>query len=285
MVLQQINHRNIVKLFGCCLETEVPMLVYEFIPNGMLSHYLHCQNEEFPMTWDMRLRIAVEVADALSYLHSAASNPIYHCDIKSANILLDEKYRAKIADFGIARSIDLDQTHLTTPNVQGTFGYLDPEYFRTSQFTDKSDVYSFGVVLAELLTGQKPISSTRSEHERSLENYFLVALEEDRLFDIVDIRVLKEGPEEAIVAIAKLAQRCLNMSGRKRSTMREVVTELQRIRSQEVSTNQHEDEEVEVKHYNDITGSGEATSISTMSYLDSGTQSLSIDIEPLLSTR
>ncbi|KAA8542204.1 hypothetical protein F0562_023356 [Nyssa sinensis] len=228
VILSQINHRNVVKLHGCCLETQVPLLVYEFVPNGTLYQYIHDQNEEFPLSWNMRVRIAAEIAGALSYLHSAASIPIFHRDIKSTNILLDDKYRAKVSDFGTSRSIAIDQTHLTT-RVQGTFGYLDPEYFQSSQFTEKSDVYSFGVVLVELLTGQKPISSTGSE-ERGLATYFIMTMKENHLFDILDARVLKEGGKEEIMGAASLAKRCLNLNGRKRPTMKEVAMELEGIR-------------------------------------------------------
>ncbi|XP_022722175.1 wall-associated receptor kinase-like 10 [Durio zibethinus] len=232
ILLSQINHRNVVRLLGCCLETKVPLLVYEFIPNGTLSQLIHEQNEEFPLTWEMRLRIAIEIANALSYLHSAASVPIYHRDIKSSNILLDDKYRAKVSDFGISRSIALEQTHLTT-QVQGTFGYLDPEYFRSSQFTEKSDVYSFGVVLVELLTGQKPISSIQSEEVRSLVNFFLLTMKENSLFDILDPMVRNNGAEEEIIAVAKLAKRSLNLNGKRRPTMKQVAMELERIRASE----------------------------------------------------
>ncbi|XP_031124555.1 wall-associated receptor kinase-like 1 [Ipomoea triloba] len=233
VILSQINHRNVVKLLGCCLETEVPILVYEFIPNGTLLSLIHnnYDNELIPLSWDIRIRIASEVASALAYLHSATSIPIYHRDIKSTNILLDEKFRAKVSDFGTSRSISIDQTHLTTI-VKGTFGYLDPEYFQSSQFTDKSDVYSFGVVLAELLTGQKPISfEVDDDEERSLVTRFLLCMEEKSLWEILDVKVSEQGEKEDVMAVAWLAQRCLNYNGKKRPTMKEVAAELDAIRA------------------------------------------------------
>ncbi|XP_004306243.1 PREDICTED: putative wall-associated receptor kinase-like 13-like [Fragaria vesca subsp. vesca] len=248
VILSQINHRNIVQLLGCCLETEVPLLVYEFIPNGNLSQYIHEQSEEFPLTWEIRLRIATEIAGALAYLHTSTLFPIFHRDIKSTNILLDDKYRAKIADFGTSRLVAIDQTHLTT-RVHGTFGYLDPEYYQTSQFTEKSDVYSFGVVLVELLTGKKPVTrSDEDEMYKSLASYFIVSMQEDSLFDILDARVVNEGSKDGILRVANLARRCLGLNGRKRPTMREVTTELEVIQLSEKPTGAQENcESLEVE--------------------------------------
>jgi serine/threonine protein kinase len=225
VILSQINHRNVVKLIDCCLETKVPLLVYEYVHNRTLFQYVHHQTEEFPLTWNMRLWIATEVARALFYLHSTASLPIYHRDIKFTNILLDDKYRAKVADFGTSRSVTIDQTHLTTL-VHGTFGYLDPEYFQSSQFIENSDVYSFGVVFAKLLTGKKAISSTSIQESKSLAIYFIESMEENNLFDILDSRVLKEGKKEDIIAVANLTKRCLYLNGKKRPRMKEVAMEL-----------------------------------------------------------
>ncbi|CAN1827777.1 Wall-associated receptor kinase-like 1 [Linum perenne] len=231
VILSQINHRHIVKLLGCCLETELPLLVYEFILNGTLSSHIH-DSTNCSLCWDDRFRIAGEVAGAVAYMHSAASFPIYHRDIKSSNILLDAKLSAKVADFGTSKSVPDDKTHLTTL-VQGTFGYLDPEYFHTSQFTDKSDVYSFGVVLVELLTGQKPISFTRGEEERSLVAHFISATKEEEhgLVRILDPVVSREAREADLVSIAELAVRCLRLNGKKRPTMREVAMELDGLRN------------------------------------------------------
>ncbi|KAG6787828.1 hypothetical protein POTOM_003873 [Populus tomentosa] len=153
----------------------------------------------------------------------------YKCELDKAKItFLNEKFRAKVSDFGTSRSIAIDQTHLTT-HVQGTFGYFDPEYFQSSKFTGKSDVYSFGVVLAELLSGQKPISYERSEERGSLATHFILLMEENKIFDILDERIMGQDRDEEVIAVANLARRCLNLNGRKRPTMREVAIELEQI--------------------------------------------------------
>ncbi|XP_047983638.1 wall-associated receptor kinase 2-like [Salvia hispanica] len=226
IILTQVNHRNVVKLLGCCLEADVPLLVYEYVSNNTLFHHIHNSGGMPWFSWDNRLRIAAEAAGALSYLHSAAGMPVIHRDVKSPNILLDEYYTAKIADFGASRLVPIDQTMVTTL-VQGTLGYLDPEYFHTGQLTEKSDVYSFGVVLAELMTARKPLSNTKNDQEKSLATFFVMALKEDRLFQILDPRVLKEGSIKQIQDVAKLVKRCVKMNSEDRPTMKEVAMELE----------------------------------------------------------
>ncbi|XP_076883769.1 wall-associated receptor kinase-like 2 [Bidens hawaiensis] len=234
VVLSQVNHKNVVKLLGCCLETEVPVLVSEFIPNGTLYDHIH-ERQEFPFSLSMRLQIASEVAQALAYLHSATSIPIYHRDIKTTNILLDDKFRAKISDFGTSRFVSMDQTHLTTL-VKGTFGYLDPEYFQSCKFTEKSDVYSFGVVIVELLTGEKPIFQTRLSEKVSLVAHFMLAMEKEQFLSIFDAMVINEGTKDELLALSNLAMRCLNSIGMNRPTMKEVATYLEIIQASHISS-------------------------------------------------
>ncbi|XP_026431289.1 wall-associated receptor kinase 2-like [Papaver somniferum] len=236
-VLSQINHKNVVQLLGCCLESEVPLLVYEFVTNGTLHQHLHegpeNQTGSATLSWENRLRIALEVAGSLAYLHAEASIPIIHRDIKSSNVLLDEDYKAKVADFGASRLNPTDQAQLSTV-VQGTFGYLDPEYMLSNQLTVKSDVYSFGVLLVELLTSKAVFSPDRAEEERNLANYFLSSMKTNRLFVILDgnlarydnERVSSVDVHQQIQQMAELAQKCLRMKGENRPTMKEVAMAL-----------------------------------------------------------
>ncbi|KAL6201517.1 hypothetical protein ACLB2K_025231 [Fragaria x ananassa] len=231
IIVSQINHRNVVRLLGCCLETEVPLLVYEFISRGTLSEHIHKEVKGASLSLGLRLKIAAETAEALAYLHSSTSMPIIHRDVKATNILLDESYTAKVSDFGASRLVPLDQNQLSTL-VQGTLGYLDPEYLLTNQLTEKSDVYSFGVVLVELLTSKVALSFDRCEEERSLASFFVRSIQEDRLKEIIDDDIVNDGNvDETLKNMADLAKRCLRIKGEERPTMKEVATELDGMRT------------------------------------------------------
>uniref|UniRef100_A0A0D3GDA9 Protein kinase domain-containing protein n=1 Tax=Oryza barthii TaxID=65489 RepID=A0A0D3GDA9_9ORYZ len=245
LILSQINHKNIVKLLGCCLEVEVPMLVYEFIPNGTLFHFIHGGNDCRNIPFSTRVRIAHESAQALDYLHSSASPPIIHSDVKTSNILLDENYTAKISDFGASILVPTDEAQFVTL-VQGTCGYLDPEYMQTCQLTDKSDVYSFGVVLLELLTGKMAFNLEGPENERSLSLSFLCAMKEGRLMDIIDHHIQTDENAGVLEEVADLASQCLEMIGDNRPSMRDVADKLGRLRKvMQHPWAQHDPEEME----------------------------------------
>nr|CAB3466517.1 unnamed protein product [Digitaria exilis] len=196
IILSQINHRNIVRLLGCCLEVDVPMLVYEFIPNGTLFEFLHGNDHRSPIPLDLRMKIATQSAEALAYIHSSTSRTILHGDVKSLNILLDNEHNAKVSDFGASTLKSMDKNDFIM-FIQGTLGYLDPETFVSHELTEKSDVYSFGI---------------------------------NKLRDMLDSEIIDEGIMVVLEKIAELAMHCLNPRGDERPTMKEVAERLQMLR-------------------------------------------------------
>ncbi|XP_057836812.1 wall-associated receptor kinase-like 6 [Cryptomeria japonica] len=225
IILSQIDHRNVIKLLGCCLETRIPLLVYEYVSNGTLSDHIHGKDGMECLTWNTRLQITIDTAEALAYLHSSTSVPIVHRDIKSANILLDSTCSPKLSDFGLSCLMPTDNTHLTT-EVKGTFGYLDPHYFVTVQLTHKSDVYSFGVVMVELLTSMKPLSINRAKEQRNLTALFLSKKGQGLLHEIFDTRLVGMDHIESMTSVANLAEACLDVDVQRRPSMKDVVQEL-----------------------------------------------------------
>ncbi|XP_016648592.1 PREDICTED: wall-associated receptor kinase 2-like [Prunus mume] len=224
-VLYQINHNNVVRFVGCCLETKPPILVYKFIRNGSLHTRIHGKEGEKPpppLPLATRLNIAAETAGALAYLHHDGSNKIIHGDVKTANILLDENLTPKLSDFGASRLLVPEDENQKSTLVHDSDGYVDPEYLDSKSkkpLTEKSDVYSFGVVLAELLTGRKA--------EENLAKDFVDSVEKDTLGQILDGKIVEEHLDEEVRKAADLAKRCLKSSGEERPFMRQVAPELQ----------------------------------------------------------
>lgn len=230
-ILSQVNHKNLVRLLGYCVEAEQPLMIYDYISNGTLFDHLQGKCSTF-LTWETRLRIALQTAEALAYLHSAAYTPIYHRDVKSTNILLDDEFNAKVSDFGLSRLALPGLSHVSTC-AQGTLGYLDPEYFRNYQLTDKSDVYSFGVVLLELLTSNKAIDFSREADDVNLAIYVSQRAANGAIIEVMDQRLIGEEPSENILASAKvfleLAFACLREKKIARPSMNDVVHQLEGI--------------------------------------------------------
>ncbi|XAR68911.1 Non-specific serine/threonine protein kinase [Bertholletia excelsa] len=231
-VLCQVNHRSLVRLLGCRVELDQPLIIYEYIPNGTL--FDHHRRNWPPLTWQQRLTIALQTAEGRAYLHSSAVPPIYHRDVKSSNILLDEKLDAKVSDFGLSHLVELSESscsHIYTSS-QGTLRYLDPEYYLNVQLTDRSDVYSFGVVLLELLTSKKAIDFNREEENVNLVVHVKMIMEEERLMEALD-PVLMEGATEVeletMKALGYLVAECLDERRQNRPSMKEVVEEIECI--------------------------------------------------------
>ncbi|XBI07001.1 hypothetical protein VPH35_134961 [Triticum aestivum] len=230
IILSQTNHRNVVRLLGCCLKVEVPILVYEFISNGTLFEFIHGNHGSPPPSLDTRLRIAQESAEALAYLPLSTNHHIFHGDVKSMNILLDDNYMAKVTDFGASRMLPKDESQFMTL-VKGTLGYLDPEYLQERQLTEKSDVYSFGVVLLELITGKTAIYRDGLKEGKSLVSSFLLAMKNESLEGILDPSIVRAGMGTLVREVAELGRMCLGPRGEDRPSMTEVADKLKAMRS------------------------------------------------------
>ncbi|CAM6087911.1 unnamed protein product [Calypogeia fissa] len=232
-ILSQVNHRHLVKLLGCCMANKTALLVLEFVSNGTLEQHLQGKIRSSRLSWKQQLNIAVQTADALNYLHSAATFPIFHGDVKSANILLTEDFDAKVADFGISKLAPIHATHVTT--VGGTTGYMDPESFVTHRLTDKSDVYSFGVVLLELISAKPALDHRRPGDNSSLVNLARSFIESANLQEFIDPFLMEtyrdptHAGQESILNVGRLAMQCLDMYSRNRPSMIEVLMELQKF--------------------------------------------------------
>ncbi|XP_062179761.1 proline-rich receptor-like protein kinase PERK8 [Phragmites australis] len=223
-IISRIHHRHLVTLVGYCVTENHRLLVYEFVPNKTLEHHLH--EKGLPvMDWPKRMKIAIGAARGLTYLHEDCHPRIIHRDIKSANILLDDAFEAKVADFGLAKLTNDSLTHIST-RVMGTFGYMAPEYASSGKLTDRSDVFSFGVVLLELITGRKPVDSSQPLGEESLVEWarllLVDALETDDFREIADPALECRYSKTEMRRMVEAAAACVRHSAAKRPRMVQV---------------------------------------------------------------
>ncbi|XP_058091344.1 probable receptor-like protein kinase At1g49730 isoform X2 [Magnolia sinica] len=219
-LLGRLHHRHLVALKGFCIEKHERFLMYEYMENGSLKDHLH-PPEKTPLSWQARIQIAIDVANALEYLHFYCDPPLCHRDIKSSNILLDENFVAKVADFGLAhasRSGSISFEPVNT-DIRGTPGYMDPEYVVTQELTEKSDVYSYGVLLLELVTARRAIQESRNLVEWSQK--FMVT--DSRLPELVDPAIADSFDLEQLQTVVRIARWCTQREGRSRPSIKQVL--------------------------------------------------------------
>ncbi|KAG2709975.1 hypothetical protein I3760_04G003600 [Carya illinoinensis] len=229
-IISRIHHRYLVSLVGYCISEHQRLLVYEYVPNNTLHYHLH---GECPiMDWAIRMKVAAGAARGLAYLHEDCHPRIIHRDIKSSNILLDNNFEARVADFGLAKLALDSNTHVTT-RVMGTFGYMAPEYATSGKLTEKSDVYSFGVVLLELITGRKPVDASQPLGDESLVEWarplLSQALEDEDFEGLVDPRLEKNYVGKEMFRMTEAAAACVRHSAVRRPRMSLVVRALESL--------------------------------------------------------
>ncbi|KDP32267.1 hypothetical protein JCGZ_14788 [Jatropha curcas] len=219
-LLARLHHRHLVALRGFCIKKHERFLMYEYMANGSLKDHLHSPGKT-PLSWRTRIQIAIDVANALEYLHFYCDPPLCHRDIKSSNILLDENFVAKVADFGLAHASKDGSISFEPVNtdIRGTPGYMDPEYVVTQELTEKSDVYSYGVVLLEIVTGRRAIQDNMNLLEWS--QMFMAS--ELRLHELVDPSIQNSFDLDQLQTIASIVRWCTQREGRARPSIKQVL--------------------------------------------------------------
>ncbi|KAF7081807.1 hypothetical protein CFC21_085716 [Triticum aestivum] len=217
----QVIHKNIVRLIGCCLEVDAPMLVYEFISQGSLYDILHNSNNKVALSLDARLSIAAHSADGLAYMHSKTNTRILHGDVKPANILLDDNFIPKISDFGISRLIVSDREH--TASIIGDMNYMDRVYLQEGLLTEKSDVYSFGVLILEIISRRRAM---HSDNNKLVKNYLEAHKQQKKATEFFDKEIAMTKDLDLLDSLAGLAVECLGLEVDQRPTMMEVAERL-----------------------------------------------------------